>query len=111
MNSIFIRGSRRNEFIRVDLDKIVFVEGMSNYVKIYLTDQVLITYSTLKNLEHRLQEDSHFLRVSRSAIVNLRYVLSIYSGTITLLNGNKLALGNSYRADVYAMVQAKLVNH
>jgi two-component system response regulator LytT len=57
---------------RINFSEIHYIEGLKDYVKIYLTGEKkpVLSLSTLKALEARLPED-RFMRVHRSFIVNL----------------------------------------
>jgi len=82
----------RNEFLfirsdykigRIDFSEIHYIEGLKDYVKIFLRGEKkpLLSQSTLKALESRLPED-RFMRVHRSYIVNLETVKVIDRGRI-----------------------------
>ena len=82
----------RNEFLfiksdykirRIDFSEIHYIEGLKDYVKIFLRGEKkpLLSQSTLKALESRLPGD-RFMRVHRSFIVNLETVKVIERGRI-----------------------------
>ena len=60
---------------RINFSEINYIEGLGDYVKIFLTNEKkpVLSLSTLKALEARLPED-RFMRVHRSFIVNLEKV-------------------------------------
>ena len=78
--SLFLKTEYRLQ--QVDFDDIVFVEGMKDYVKVYLEqgDPVLSLIS-LKALAEKLPED-RFFRVGKSHIVNLPKVRVLERGRI-----------------------------
>lgn len=71
---------------------------MSNYSTFYLRDQKKIMVSkTLKEYENTLQGNS-FLRISRSAIVNLDYVVKYRKGdggTLEMTDGTEVEVSAS----------------
>lgn len=73
--------------VRVDLDDILFISGLKDYVRIFLKDRprALIALTTLKGLEEKLPPQ-RFLRVHRSYIVALDKIES--------LEHNRLAIGD-----------------
>jgi DNA-binding LytR/AlgR family response regulator len=82
----------RNEFLfiksdykirRIDFSEIHYIEGLKDYVKIFLRGEKkpVLSLSTLKALEARLPED-RFMRVHRSYIVSLETVKVIERGRI-----------------------------
>ena len=60
---------------RINLSEINYIEGLRDYVKIFLTEEKkpVLSLSTLKALEARLPEN-RFMRVHRSFIVSLEKV-------------------------------------
>ncbi len=82
----------RNEFLfiksdykirRIDFSEIHYIEGLKDYVKIFLRGEKkpVLSLSTLKALEARLPED-RFMRIHRSYIVSLETVKVIERGRI-----------------------------
>jgi len=70
---IFIKSEYKTR--RINFSEIHYIEGLKDYVKIFLTDEKkpVVSLSTLKALEARLPED-RFMRVHRSFIVSLEKV-------------------------------------
>jgi len=68
---------------RMNFSEIHYIEGLKDYVKIFLTGEKkpVLSLSTLKALEARLPAD-RFMRVHRSFIVNLETVKVIERGRI-----------------------------
>jgi DNA-binding LytR/AlgR family response regulator len=68
---------------RINFSEIHYIEGLKDYVKIFLTGEKkpVLSLSTLKALEARLPEN-RFMRVHRSFIVNLETVKVIERGRI-----------------------------
>lgn len=77
----------------IDKQIIVRVEAMSNYSVFLLSDNRKIVVSkTLKEYEPVL-EDSHFMRINRSVIINLDYVVKYKKGdggTLELADGTEI---------------------
>jgi len=69
--------------IKVNHDDIMYIEGLKDYVKIYLnsTPKPIISRVTIKSLESQLPADE-FFRIHKSYIVNLAYVYSIRKGRV-----------------------------
>ena len=64
------------------MDEVLYIEGMKDYIKIYLRDQSrLITLLSLKQVEKELPGDQ-FIRTHRSFIVSKSQVDSIEGNTI-----------------------------
>ena len=84
--------------VSVDVRKIVYVEGMSEYIKIFLTDSKtpLIVHYSLKHLIGQLHT-GHFMRIHRSYIVSLDHVAEASRTRVMLDNGRSLPVGELYR--------------
>lgn len=84
--------------VSIDVRKIVCVESMSEYVKIFLVDSeepVVILYS-LKNLIGQLPSD-RFMRIHRSYIIALEHIAEASRTSVRLDNGKTLPVGELYR--------------
>lgn len=73
------------QLVRVALDDVLYVEGLKDYVKVYLRSQPkpLLSLSTLKALEEKLPA-RRFLRIHRSFIVALDKIGSITRNTVQI---------------------------
>ncbi len=83
--------------IRIPLDEIEFVEGLKDYVKIYITgtpDPVL-TLMSMKSAEESLPSPT-FMRVHRSFIVNLDKVRIVERNCINM-HGRAIPVSDTYR--------------
>lgn len=88
----------------VDKANIVRVEAMSNYSTFYLADRKKIVVSkTLKEYENVLT-DSFFLRINRSVIVNLDYIVKYRKG-----DGGTLEMSDGMEVEVSASRKEALV--
>ena len=82
---------------KVELSDILFVEGMKDYVMVYLASQKqpLVTHVTMKAMEEMLP--AGFMRIHRSFIVALDKVASV-SGTGDVKVGDRLLhVSDAYR--------------
>ena len=83
---------------KVEYADILFVEGMKDYVMVYLASQKqpLVTHVTMKGMEEMLP-DGQFMRIHRSFIVALDKVASV-SGTGDVKVGDRLLhVSDAYR--------------
>lgn len=72
---------------RIDFSSIQYIEGLKDYVKIFLTGEKkpILSLSTMKALEARLPADK-FMRVHRSYIVSL--------DTVNVIERNRIVYGD-----------------
>lgn len=106
---IFVKTGQRGKMLRIDLDDIDYIEGMSNYVAFHLTPKKIVAYLSLKELEERLP-DSQFMRIHKSYIVSLRQVASKENNELVLKKGGKhLPLGANFKEAFLERMRDKLL--
>ncbi len=84
--------------ISVDIRKIVCVESMSEYIKIFLSDSespIIVLYS-LKHLMEQLPPN-RFIRIHRSFIIALSHIAEASRTSVKLDNGKIYPVGELYR--------------
>lgn len=88
-NKNFIIVKSEYKLIQIPIANILFVEGLKDYVKIYLDNEQksVMTLMSMKTLERHLPMD-RFLRVHRSFIVN--------TCKIKIIERNRIVFGNHY---------------
>lgn len=76
---------------------ILYIESEGEYVRIHLADgSKVTTLYRIKNMETSLPA-THFMRVHRSYIVNLRHIRSYERGRIHLSNEQTIPIGESFK--------------
>ena len=83
---------------KVEFDDILFVEGMKDYVMVFLASQKqpLVTHVTMKGMEEMLPA-GQFMRIHRSFIIALSKIASV-SGTGDVKVGDRLLhVSDAYR--------------
>ncbi len=96
---IFIKSG--NKFFKVNFSEIIYIEGMKDYLRICTTDHKLVTHQTMGEME-KLLPSHMFMRVHKSYIIGLKYIRSIYPGSVEL-NNTTLPVGNTYKDKVMAL--------
>lgn len=96
-----------NKFVRIDLDDILYIESMNDYVRFHLSQgRKVTTFSNLKRLESRLPRQQ-FKRIHRSFIANLCRMDSI--GHMRIFYGEtSIPISDSYKDAVYQFVNSHL---
>ncbi len=93
-DSIFVRSDRK--MVKVIFKDIVFIESLSDYIKIHIEDQKsLVTRDTISNIEARLPVNE-FIRVHRSFIVSMKKIETFTSDTIGI-GRHEIPISRSYR--------------
>ena len=90
---IFVRAERR--IFKVHFNDILYIEGLKDYVVIYLETQKVITLMNIKTI-HDLIPKSFFVRVSKSYIVNVNNIDSVDNNTV-YIGKSEIPIGNIYR--------------
>lgn len=83
--------------LRLPFNEILYVEGLKDYVKIYVTgrERPVITQMSLKAVEQALPADE-FVRIHRSFVVAKARVTA-YDRTSVTVAGTALPIGDTYR--------------
>ena len=84
--------------VRIDINKIRYVEGMSEYLRFHFAGgrQPLVTLLNMKDLAERLPAAS-FMRIHRSYIINLEKVKEVNKNRVVLDDNTELTIGDLYR--------------
>ena len=102
---MFVKGESKNKFLKVDYGDILFVEGLKNYVSIFLPGQRLVTYQSLTKLAEELPQPP-FYRVHRSYIISIDKV-SIVDGNTVYVGNKAVPLGEKYREKFLKMIRER----
>ncbi|CAL2082273.1 Chemotaxis protein CheY [Tenacibaculum sp. 190524A02b] len=100
---IFIKTNGKNNFEKVYIHEIIYIESLKNYVSIHLKEKQIITYSTLKHFEHELPVKS-FIKIHKSFIVAIQHISKTDSLSIFLTNGKNLPIGDTYKKEFFEKI-------
>lgn len=95
---IIVKADRR--YVRLDPAQIRYVEGLKDYVIVHLEGRRVVTRIKIKDLTDLLPAGM-FLRVSRSYVVNRRFV-EAFDNRDVVVAGTEIAIGATYREAVLA---------
>ncbi|MDP5104888.1 MAG: LytTR family DNA-binding domain-containing protein [Polaribacter sp.] len=93
---MFVRADRK--MVKIDFDAILYIESLSDYVKIFTSEKTVITRETITNLEEKLPAKL-FLRIHRSYIVSLNNISS-YTNEFIEVHQKALPISRSYKESV-----------
>ena len=93
---IFVRSERK--MVKINFDEIIYMESLSDYIKIHLIKNIIITRETISNMETKLMK-SAFLRIHRSFIVSVNKIDS-YTNEFVEINGKALPISRTYKETV-----------
>ena len=104
---IFVKSDYK--LIRIDFKDILYIEGLKDYVKIYLSSAIkpVLSLSSMRSIENALPENV-FYRVHRSYIVNMHKVRVFERGQIVF--GEKyIPISDSYKERVQNYLNARML--
>lgn len=100
--SLFILVKENGKSIKVELDKILYIEGLKDYVKIFIEDdRPIITHSTMKKMEEYLAPPK-FIRVHKSYIISALRIASFdaTNSIIELKHKVEIPVGPLYKEEL-----------
>ncbi len=86
-----------NSTVRIDLNEVLYMEGLKDYIKIFTTGKTHLTLMPLKTMEEKLPGD-RFVRVHRSYIVSIPKIDYIERSRI-VINDNWIPIGDYYKEE------------
>lgn len=98
----FVRTNHKME--KVELEKILFLESMREYVCIHTNGHRYVIHQTMNRMEAELPT-SKFMRVHRSYIIALKHISAI-NGNMAIVNEKEIPIGGSYRKAFFEKVKS-----
>ncbi len=98
------------KIVRIDIDKINYIEAMSEYLRISCEDKdkPVIVLLSMKRIEEHLPS-SKFMRIHRSFIINLDKISEVKKNHVVLGDGVSLPIGDNYKDAFMAYVNSKIL--
>lgn len=95
-----------NKLNKVIFRNIQYLEATGDYIKIFTSEPVLLSYSSLKAMEEKLPLDQ-FVRIHNSYIVSVNAVKAVSGNYVELINGTSLPVAKSRKESLFAALQIK----
>lgn len=93
------------DIIKVNIYDIQFIEGLKDYVKIYLPTQPILTLLNLKAIVDKLPAKK-FVRVHRSYIVALEKIQAIKKNKI-IIGDKEIPIGEHYKDEFFNLINER----
>lgn len=93
---MFVRSDRR--MIKIDFEAIIYIESFSDYIKIHLANETIITRETISAIEAKLPKNQ-FLRIHRSYIISIPHI-NAFTNEHVEINNKALTISRSYKKEV-----------
>lgn len=101
---LLVRADRKN--VKILLEDILYIESLSDYVKINLIDKpVIITKEKISTIEEKLTRP--FMRIHRSFIINTDRIES-FSAESVEINSKSLPISRTYKKEVKNLFRTKI---
>ena len=106
-SDIFVKTDYR--MVKVSIQDIRYVEGMSEYLKLHLDSQPkpIVTLLAMKALEERLPQN--FMRIHRSYIVNLDKIKEVNKNRVIMDADTYLPIGDSYKEQFNRYLESRFL--
>jgi len=106
-DTIFIKTDYK--IVRVGIKDIKYIEGMSEYLRIYVDGEpkpytVLLS---MKKIEERLPQ--YFMRIHRSYIINLKKIQEVNKNRVIMDKDTYLPIGDMYKDAFSAYINTKFI--
>jgi two-component system LytT family response regulator len=93
---MFVRSDRK--MVKIDFNVILYIESLSDYLKIFTKEKTIVIRETISSLEEKLPSKK-FIRIHRSFIVSFKSISS-YTNEFIEVNQKALPISRSYKESV-----------
>lgn len=106
-NHIYVKSDYK--IIQIELDKILYIEGLKDYIKIYTEDspRPILSLASMKTMEEKLPSN-RFIRVHRSYIVQKQKIKIIDKGRI-VFGKEYIPVSDSYKQELQNYVNEHII--
>jgi DNA-binding LytR/AlgR family response regulator len=102
-NIIFIKSGTKTH--RIELDSILYIEGMGNYVSFILIDKKITAYMSMPEVIELLPS-LHFQRIHKSYIISLKQIDTIEVHQVKIKD-NVIPIGQTFRSEFFKKTSDK----
>jgi two-component system LytT family response regulator len=107
---IFVKTESKGKLLKINLAEIEYIEGMKNYVAIYLAGKKTLVYTNLKDLINHLPA-RQFIRVHKSFIIPVNRITGIEGNRINLKNVTaEILIGDSYKDELMEIIKHRMIS-
>ncbi len=95
--------------LKINVEDILFVEGLKDYVKIFTFEnkKPIITHNSLKKIQQALPP-TRFIRIHKSFIISLKYISSINKAQV-IIGENYIPIGESYKSNFLSRLEKRTI--
>jgi len=103
----FIFVKTEHKIQKIQLEDILYIEGLKDYISIFTKTERVITLQNLKKMEETLPT-GQFIRVHKSYIIAFEKIESIERSRITIF-GKTIPVGDTYREEFFKRIDGNNV--
>ncbi len=92
----FVRSERK--MVKINFQDILYIESLSDYIKIHQVNRIIVTRETITNVEAKLPQ-SQFLRIHRSYIVAIKSIES-YTNEFVEIKNKAVPISRTYKESI-----------
>lgn len=104
-NIVFLKSGNKIE--RINLDEILYIEGMKDYLRINMPNKRIMILQTFKKIETYLAPKK-FKRVHKSYIIAIDKIECIETKRL-IVAGQSIPIGESYRKDFFDLLKERQI--
>jgi DNA-binding LytR/AlgR family response regulator len=98
---IFIKSSKKT--YRINFADILYIEALGDYVKIFTTERMIVSYQSMKNLE-RMLPSKKFPRIHKSYIISMAKV-ELIEGNHVKIRDQRIPIGTNYKTEFEKLIR------
>ncbi|SOD20181.1 LytR/AlgR family response regulator transcription factor [Pedobacter xixiisoli] len=103
----FIFVKTEHKIQKIELDDILYIEGLKDYISIFTKTERVITLQNMKKMEETLPK-GEFIRVHKSYIISVDKIESIERSRISI-GGKTIPVGDTYRDAFFKLIDSRNV--
>lgn len=92
----FVRSDRK--MIKISFPEIQYIESLSDYIKIHLSDKTIVTRETIANIETKLPQQD-FIRTHRSYII-AKAAIDSFTNEFVEIGKKQIPISRNYKNEV-----------
>jgi two-component system, LytTR family, response regulator len=102
--SVFIKSGKA--IIKMSFHKIIFIEGLKDYVTFYTVDEKVVVYKRMKELEETLP--ANFIRIHNSYIINSNHIHKVEDNHV-FAGMERIPVSEKYRECFLQKITSRLL--
>lgn len=93
---LFVRSERK--MVKINFRDIIYIESLSDYIKIHCKEKTIVTRETISNIENKLP-DNLYIRSHRSYIVAIQFI-DAYTNEFIEIYNKAIPISRNYKESV-----------